>query len=404
MKIGILTFSSAINFGANLQACSTYCYLKNQGYDPVFINYVPYDSLNEDKGFPSDQVAVLREFQHKFDYTELCHDSKEVAEVLEKNDIRNVIVGSDAVAQHHPFLSRIVFPSRHVVSISKVASDKLFPNPFWGEFLDYVKHPVNVCLMSVSNQQSKFRSFSTTERQKMMRYLSQFKYISVRDDWTQKMYRYISNGTIQAEVTPDPVFAFNYNVPFIPDKEEIRSKFNLPEKYILLALHRGKSVSASWVEQFETICEQYGYNCLGLPFPYGYSSTNNIKSKLPVPLSPIDWYALIKYADGYVGFNMHTIVSALHNAVPCFSMDQYGRRFLSQFVYKKTSKIYHILNAAGFPEYRSPAKTIIDLTPEPGRVFKMLMDFNKKKCKMFAQDYYNRYLKMMECITTSFTA
>ena len=83
-------------------------FISNENNDKYSVDN---DSINEDKSFPSDQVAVLREFQHKFDFTELCHDSKEVAEVLEKNDIKNVIIGSDAVAQHHPFLSRIVFPS-----------------------------------------------------------------------------------------------------------------------------------------------------------------------------------------------------------------------------------------------------------------------------------------------------
>ena len=39
MKIGVLTFLNVANFGANLQATSTYYYLKNHGHVPVFINY-----------------------------------------------------------------------------------------------------------------------------------------------------------------------------------------------------------------------------------------------------------------------------------------------------------------------------------------------------------------------------
>ena len=45
MKIGVLTFLHVANFGANLQATSTYCYLKNQGHIPVFINYTSYQVL-----------------------------------------------------------------------------------------------------------------------------------------------------------------------------------------------------------------------------------------------------------------------------------------------------------------------------------------------------------------------
>lgn len=37
MNIGILTYYRVANFGANLQAVSTYYYLKNNGYNPLFI-------------------------------------------------------------------------------------------------------------------------------------------------------------------------------------------------------------------------------------------------------------------------------------------------------------------------------------------------------------------------------
>ena len=402
MKIGILTFNTAINFGANLQACSTYFYLKNHGYTPIFISYTPNDAQDEAKSNPWNQVLAHREFQNQFESTEPCHDSKEVAEVLGRHGISNVIIGSDAVAQHHPLADRIVFPSRRIVTILYPSGDKMFPNPFWGEFLDYVKDETNVFLMSVSNQQSRYKSFSKKERIEMMKYLPQFKYISVRDNWTQDMYRFISKGSIVPDITPDPVFAFNYNVPFVPSREEILKKFDLPEKYILLSLHRTKTVKPSWVLQFEKICNDNGYMCVAFPFPYGISKNNVAKKRIELPLSPIDWYALIKYSSGYVGYNMHTIVSALHNSVPCFSMDQYGIHIMSQFVLKKSSKIYHILKTAGFPEYRSPAKTLVDLTPKPHKVFDLLMRFDKIKCQKFASEYYEKYKTMMSVIESRF--
>ena len=38
MKIGVLTFLHVANFGANLQATSTYYYLINQGHTPILSN------------------------------------------------------------------------------------------------------------------------------------------------------------------------------------------------------------------------------------------------------------------------------------------------------------------------------------------------------------------------------
>jgi hypothetical protein len=402
MKIGILTFNTAINFGANLQACSTYCYLKSHGYEPVFISYTPNDAVDEGMSNPPEQVAAQRAFQKQFNVTEPCHDSKEVAQMLKNSNIRNIIVGSDAVAQHHPLLSRIVFPSKHLISVSHPASDKIFPNPFWGEFLDYVDLPVSVFLMSVSNQQSNYKLFTSKEKKAMMSYLSRMTYISVRDNWTQNMYKFISGGKLIPDITPDPVFAFNENVKNLPTRDFIKRKFNLPEKYILLAIRRGRSVAPVWVESFERICVDNGYKCIGLPFPYGYSPLNVVKEKINLPLSPIDWYSIIKYSDGYVGHNMHSIVSALHNSVPCYSFDQYGIRHLSQFVNKQSSKIYHILNTAGFPNYRNASCRLLEMTPPAETIFNKLMTFDKKHCSEFAEDYYQKYIRMMKTIESMF--
>ena len=43
MKIGILTYHSVYNFGANLQVLSTVGYLKNNGFEPIVINWIPED-------------------------------------------------------------------------------------------------------------------------------------------------------------------------------------------------------------------------------------------------------------------------------------------------------------------------------------------------------------------------
>ena len=40
MKIGILTFHRPANFGANLQAYCSMCYLRSLGYEAKVIDYV----------------------------------------------------------------------------------------------------------------------------------------------------------------------------------------------------------------------------------------------------------------------------------------------------------------------------------------------------------------------------
>ena len=56
-------------------------------------------------------------------------------------------------------------------------------------------------------------------KRKMRNALFKMCYISVRDEWTKEMVESILPNS-QIEVTPDPVFAFNYNaVDLIPSKK-----------------------------------------------------------------------------------------------------------------------------------------------------------------------------------------
>jgi hypothetical protein len=67
MKIGILSFYREINFGATLQALSTYKYLEKAGHFPIFINY--YSEKKDKKYTPlfglNPQTIVVNTFFKK---------------------------------------------------------------------------------------------------------------------------------------------------------------------------------------------------------------------------------------------------------------------------------------------------------------------------------------------------
>ena len=227
-------------------------------------------------------------------------------------------------------------------------------------------------------------------------------FISARDEWTQKMYQKIFRGKRVVDITPDPVFAFNYNVQGIPSKDDILKRFHLPEKYILLCLRNSKTVKDVWITGFEKICNENGYACVAFPLPQGLQNNKFLKNKVELPLSPMDWYAIIRYASGYVGNNMHTIVTSLHNEVPLFCFDQYGIKTFNYYVNVNSSKIYDILKRAGFEENRAATATLHDEIPSPSFVFNKLMSFDKEKCKVFAISYYQQYQRMMQQIISLF--
>lgn len=400
MKIGLLAYHAVCNFGAMLQLLSTYMFLKNHGHEPVIINWVAKDLENYyAQNTPISQIEnQLKLRLQLWKETALCRTIKDVANIISNEQIDAVIIGSDAVAQHHPLFERIVFPCRNIIAINSVTSDVVFPNPFWGIWTDYLDKPVPVALMSAASQDSKYKYISKKLRKQMKERIMAFSYVSVRDVDTQKMFSFITEGQCCPSVTPDPVFAFNQNAAsLVPSKEELMKKYGLSGKYMLISFKNEKrcNVSQTWLNKFQDIAKHHGIQCVSLPFSTSLSA-GELESEIALPLNPIDWYALLKYSCGYIGNNMHPIVVCIHNTVPFFSFDNYGTKHANGlFCDSSTSKIRHILKVANLLDCRIASNSLFRRTPSPEHVFNKLQTFDKAKCKIFAQGYLNKYNEMM---------
>lgn len=400
MKIGLLAYHAVCNFGAMLQLLSTYMFLKNHGHEPVIINWVAKDLENYyAQNTPISQIEnQLKLRLQLWKETALCRTIKDVANIISNEQIDAVIIGSDAVAQHHPLFERIVFPCRNIIAINSVTSDVVFPNPFWGIWTDYLDKPVPVALMSAASQDSKYKYISKKLRKQMKERIMAFSYVSVRDVDTQKMFSFITEGQCCPSVTPDPVFAFNQNAAsLVPSKEELMKKYGLSGKYMLISFKNEKrcNVSQTWLNKFQDIAKHHGIQCVSLPFSTSLSA-GELESEIALPLNPIDWYALLKYSCGYIGNNMHPIVVCIHNTVPFFSFDNYGTKHANGlFCDSSTSKIRHILKVANLLDCRIASNSLFRRTPSPEHVFYKLQTFDKAKCKNFAQGYLNKYNEMM---------
>lgn len=402
-NIGILTYHSVANFGANLQTLSTYSYFKKQGYHPVVINYISQGLEEKDrKNTPLEQYEIHQKFcKEHLEMTEKCHTAEEISRVIRQNHIEGVVIGSDAVAQHHTFKSRILFPSKTILSVLPSIEDQTCPNPFWGTFNDCLEEPVPTAMMSVSNQNSNYKLMTRHEKEVMGQYALKMEYISTRDKRTSNMISMVTKGELIPMVTPDPVFAFNDNVDNQVTEDYIRNKYNLNGKYILLCFDHPRYIKSSWLDEFKSLAKNEGYECVALPLPGGISFAHTLGKQIDLPLDPLEWYALIKYSSGYVGCNMHPIVVSLSNAVPCCSFDNYGIAHLRIFIDKKGSKIYHIMKEFGVLQNRFRARGLFQETPPAEKVFKLLKDFPKNQVRYTAKEYLSRYKAMMREIEKS---
>lgn len=130
-----------------------------------------------------------------------------------------------------------------------------------------------------------------------------------------------TRGKIKPEITPDPVFAYNTNVPQQPNKEEICRRFNLSEQYIIVCFdkERGLISPEGWVERLNKEYYKMGIKVVNMLKPVGGQQFKGIED-IQMPIDPMDWYCLIKYSHAYIGVLMHPIIVALHNAIPFLAL------------------------------------------------------------------------------------
>ena len=400
MKIGILTYHAACNFGANLQVLSTVEYFRNNSFDVEIINWYPKDlEAIYAKITPELQMKEHEKFRLDFlPLSKLCRTDDEILSVIDSDQIDAIVVGSDAVAQFYPILSRFSISSSRIFTYKHLSIDRTAPNPFWGSFLNKLPEGFPIFMMSVSSQNSPYKKAMIWEKKQMAKRIERFRVITCRDSWTSNMFDYLSDGKTVPTVTPDPVFAFNQNVSFVQNEETIRHKFSLEGRYCLLSFHNSKTVSQKWLSRISELMHEKEIKTVALPFPQGIEFKNNCDVQIDIPLSPLEWYALIKYSKYYVGDNMHPIVVCLHNAVPCFSFDHYGI-VDNGIVNVESSKIYHIMHRYGLDENRVSIRGKY-IEPSPEFVLSKLEEFDKVEVIKISAQLLEDYNNMMSNIIT----
>lgn len=410
MKIGVLTFLHVANFGANLQATSTYYYLKNQGHTPIFINYTSYqveitNKISQLKKKLQNRSISIQTLEHeKFikeqikNQTRNVHTCSQVFEVIKEEGIEAVIIGSDAVAQHWPLFSTLKLGKHRPFWIEPLQQERRFPNPFWGiGFSDKIP----TAMMSVSSQNSKYPIFTKSVLKRIAKQIDTMTYVSVRDAWTKDMML-AAQPSRSIEVTPDPVFALNYNLgDLIPSENDIRRKFELPEKYVLIGL-RSQVYTYEELDKMNELLMSEGKECVAFNIDGVYAYKHPFKYEIKLPLNPLDWFGLIKYASAYIGSNMHPIVSSLTNGVPCFSIDNWGIvDFWGKKKTSKSSKVYDVLSQYGLTDYwcsieNGKCSTTVE------KIIEKLHNFPTDKVKQISIKRVNVYKNMMERIISSF--
>ena len=400
MKIGILTYFGVPNFGAQLQALSTVGFLRRTGNEPVVFNWYPEDL----KRMYGKRVSAAQIQAHDaFTSSELplsapCSSEEELAKMIDECGFDGIIQGSDALFKYQPERLRRHFRKRKlrfIVNKPSVSVEGFQGNPFFGGYLDQLNRKIPAFVYAVSSQNCPYQLMTLHERREMRRGLKHFEGISVRDEWTRDMVKHILGNKRDIGIHPDPVFSFNQNCGVsIPSKEDILQHYGLPERYVLFSFWTSK-LPKQFVVQIADEVRKVGLTPVAFPMPEGLMDFG-LENQVPLPLNPMDWYALIKYSAGYIGERMHPIVVALHNAVPFFSFDEYGVGGKGAFRLD-SSKTYLIVHRAGFDgnyyAYQSQTGR-----PTAHEVVDRLVTFDIMKCQSFSDDMQSHYEEAMGTI------
>lgn len=407
MKIGLLTYHCQPNFGAQLQSASTVGYLRRMGHDVVVLNWYPAD-LEEmyARRVPKEQIDCHNRFTHEvLPISKKCKTEEELIAEIETLQLDAIIAGSDALFKYYPLNKRRHFSFRHLRYLNNhyqpLSCERLEGNPFFGKFISKLKQPIPAAAYAISSQNCPFTIMTSKEKKQMAEALANYQTISVRDTWTQQMISSITQNK-DISIYPDPVFSFNQNYyQSVPTKEEILRKYQLENNYMLLSFS-GKRISADYLDSLASEITKNKIQPVALPMPERLYSAS-IKKIIQLPLSPIDWYALIKYSCGYIGERMHPIVVCLHNAVPFFSFDEYGNKgkkswFSNELIYKPTSsKTYLIVSEAALLSNLFSYQDAKGL-PDSKSIIDRILAFDTVKCQEFATQKQLAYERGMSAI------
>ena len=351
MKIGILTFHRPANFGANLQAYCSMCYLRSLGYEAKVIDYVRAGDLEYRKQVDAKQYEAHKSFvETRLNLTKQATTSEDLSRIVEEEHFDAIVVGADAVWRS-PNDSNIYF------------AEWLFKSPELSG--------IPVASISPAHMGDGFTALSDARQEAIKNCLLKFKYITVRDEWTKKVInRDLFNGKEYiTRVNPDPVFTMYRNVnDEIWDgrgrKEKAYYLMSLPKDWASGGKFRAKKIR--WFANFKACVNMVGYELVELPIPEGRSGMP-FDYTVDYPIDPIQWFLWIKNAKAFCGLRFHAIVSAISSGTPFYSMDSYGDNgrisqildILGLHKIARTrdakSKIYNLLKGSSFETNRCNA-------------------------------------------------
>ena len=377
-KIGILTYHHSYNFGANLQTLATQSMLKKRDVEPIVVNFQDQQKVASFKKIVSQEQAEQHEafFKDFYKLGPLITEPEQIEDYCLKN-LDGLIVGSDAVfrlaAKYSPrrIAKRLLGRDSQYASFSNLET----LSPFW---LHWNKKTKGTSFakssLAASSRSTPFMFLKPKMMLDVRDAINDFDYVTVRDHWTRKMLRWLTLGSCPVDICHDPVFGLNSAFQLPPNagaNEDL-------SKTILVSV----DVSSHWRTEFKRLANEKGYSVKVLPSAEDYFPFPEANGEVPLPMSPLDWYANLASAAGYIGFRFHALVSCMSNETPVVTVDT-GQSLLKGA--DRKSPCYYTCKEAGILQRYFTKKGIRSSSPQ--QVLEILFDESlQEKANAFSKE------------------
>lgn len=313
MKIGILTYHDSYNFGANLQTLATQELLRKLGHQPVVVNYVDVPKRDAFARLVKDeQIAEHERFSER--YYQLGPEITDAARVADyvREELDGVVSGSDAVF-------RLMTPWEPARVAKKLIGR---PNPYesfsWGDrvppfFLPFDAPGVVKGSIAASSRGTPFYWLKPHMMKQVGDALQDFDFVTVRDDWTGTLVKWLSRGKAQPLYSPDPVFGLNaaFDVP----------RDELPKDDLTDVILLNGEFDNAWLRRMVEAIRARGYRAVTLANPSEGHALDFVDGEMSLPMSPLTWFASLGSCAGFIGMRFHAMVSCMTGRTPMVTMD-----------------------------------------------------------------------------------
>ena len=366
IKIGILTYHRAVNYGAYLQAYALCSKLnEDERFDAEIIDF-NMDLENKKYSLSLKKIIKYRSLKKIFFYSKL---NKTFKRALEYQKLSSKYIHCDDIEVFKKNINNnydiIICGSDE---IWKVDGFRGFPTPYW--------LPCDVGAIKMSYAASSRSNLKNADKNivsEIKNILNDFSLISVRDNITYNQIVDNIKPKCDVMISPDPSLVYNYSIKDEMISEKIEKILN--SDYILVMTNEKKIVKLI-VEKFSS-----NYKIISV-FDWNKGCTNL------ADVTPFEWIELVRNAKFVFSSYFHCI---------CFSI-KYNKKFMALGNEAKKDKLNDLLEKAeclsNFVNVDDIVSNKVDFSEKYDECCKDIDNTNfLKKCEISFDEYKKVLIK-----------